>query len=309
MTTRDADTSPLDGWMAIVLAAGRGTRMRSTLPKVLHPVSGVPMVRLVCDALREAGFRELVVVTADGDDAVAEHAGPGVRIAVQTEPLGTGHAALAARSAVGDAPKVMIVNADLPLLTAGTLREMAQRHDASTPGRDGPVLTFLTAYLDDPTGYGRVIRRDGHVTGVVEESETDSVTRGVAEVNAGLYAASADWLWPALEGLAPGPRGERYLTSLMRLAVERDESVQTPQVVESNEVLARLFEDIDVPLIRRIHPAPTPGDVDEMRQSAKVAGYTIPKSPTREELQALLNATRGKPVARAGHMAGLRRRA
>ncbi len=77
-------------------------------------------------------------------------------------------------------------------------------------------------------------------------------------------------------------------------------------MVESNEVLARLFEDIDVPLIRRIHPAPTPGDVDEMRQSAKVAGYTIPKSPTREELQALLNATRGKPAARAVHMAVLR---
>jgi ribonuclease R len=77
-------------------------------------------------------------------------------------------------------------------------------------------------------------------------------------------------------------------------------------MVESNEVLARLFEDIDVPLIRRIHPAPTPGDVDEMRQSAKVAGYTIPKSPTREELQGLLNATRGTPAARAVHMAVLR---
>ena len=236
MTTRDADTSPLDGWMAIVLAAGHGTRMRSTLPKVLHPVSGVPMVKLVCDALREAGFRELVVVTADGDDAVAEHAGPGVRIAVQTEPLGTGHAALAARSAVGDAPKVMIVNADLPLLTAGTLREMAQRHDASTPGRDGPVLTFLTAYLDDPGGYGRVVRKNGRVQGIVEESETDATTRGEPEVNGGVYAARAAWLWPVLEALQPSPSGERYLTDAIGMAVEHGDTVQTYPVTESAEV-------------------------------------------------------------------------
>ena len=223
--------TPLDGWIAVILAAGRGTRMRSSTPKVLHPVCGRPMVRLVLDTVREAGFRDIVVVTSAEEDAVARAVDDSARVAVQSEPLGTGHAALAARAAAGETPQVMILNADVPLLTVRTLRELAQRHEQS-----GAVFTFLTAYLDDPTGYGRVIRRDGRVTAVVEDSDTDSATRGVPEVNAGLYAASAGWLWPALEGLEPGPRGERYLTSLVSLAVQRDEGVQTQQVTESTEV-------------------------------------------------------------------------
>ncbi len=226
-----SQSTPLDGWIAVILAAGRGTRMRSSMPKVLHPVCGRPMVRLVLDTVREAGFRDIVVVTSAGDDAVARALGDSARVAVQPEPLGTGHAALAARSAAGEAPQVMILNGFVPLLSVRTLRELAQHHEQS-----GAVFNFLTAHLDDPTGYGRVIRRDGRVTGVVEESETDSVTRDAAEVNAGLYAASAGWLWPALDGLEPGPRGERYLTSLVSLAAERDDGVQTQQVTESTEV-------------------------------------------------------------------------
>ncbi len=194
------------------------------------------MVRLVCDAAREAGFRELVLVTAEADGPVTRSVSPDlrssdVRIATQPEPLGTGDAALAARPQVGEAPKVMIVNADLPLISARTLREVAERHDAA----DVP-LTILTAYLDDPTGYGRVLRRDGRVRGVVEESETDASTRGEPEVNAGLYAAEAEWLWPLLERIQPGPRGECYLTDVIGLAVEREDGVQTCQVTDSAEV-------------------------------------------------------------------------
>ncbi len=226
----DRPTS-LDGWVAVVLAAGRGTRMRSSLPKVLHPVAGRPMVRLVVDTLREAGFRDTIVVTSAPDDPVAAALDGQARIAVQREPLGTGHAALAARAAAGEAPRVLILNADLPLLTVRTLREMIERHEQS-----GAVLTFLTAYLDDPTGYGRVIRRNGRVAAILEETETDATTRGEPEVNAGLYAAEAAWLWPVLEALEPGPRGERYLTDVIGQAVDRLERVQTYQVVESSEV-------------------------------------------------------------------------
>jgi bifunctional UDP-N-acetylglucosamine pyrophosphorylase / glucosamine-1-phosphate N-acetyltransferase len=226
----DRPTS-LDGWVAVVLAAGRGTRMRSSLPKVLHPVAGRPMVRLVTDTLREAGFRDVVVVTSAVDDAVATAVEGQARIAVQSEPLGTGHAALAARVAVGEASRLLILNADLPLLTVRTLREMIERHEQSDA-----VLTFLTAYLDDPTGYGRVVRRNGRVAGIVEETETDTATRGEPEVNAGLYAAEAAWLWPVLDALEAGPRGERYLTDVIGQAVDRLERVQTYQVVESSEV-------------------------------------------------------------------------
>ena len=221
--------------MAVILAAGRGTRMRSSVPKVLHPVAGRPMVRLVCDAAREAGVRELVVVTPDESGAVAQtvraELQPPARVAVQDEALGSGDAALAARAAAGEAPRVLILNADLPLLTARTLRELVGRHE-----QNGAVLTFLTAYLDDPTGYGRVLRRNGRVHGIVEETEIDASTRGEPEVNAGLYAADAGWLWPALAQLAPGPHGERYLTDVIGAAVASGERVQSYQVTESAEV-------------------------------------------------------------------------
>jgi len=219
-----------DGWAAVVLAAGSGTRMRSALPKVLHPVAGVPMVRLVADSLRAAGFPHIVVVAGAARDAIADAVGPDVRIAVQEQPLGTGHAALAARDAVGESAHVLILNADLPLLSVRTLREMSERHLAS-----GAVLSFLTAYLDDPTGYGRVIRRNGRVDGIVEERDADAATRGEPEVNGGLYAAEAVWLWPALAALAPGVGGERYLTDLIRAAV-RDGGVHPYQVQEAAEV-------------------------------------------------------------------------
>jgi bifunctional UDP-N-acetylglucosamine pyrophosphorylase/glucosamine-1-phosphate N-acetyltransferase len=205
--------------------------MRSRLPKVLHTVAGRPMVQLVCETVREAGFQDVVVVISDAEGDVAQAAGRLGRVALQSEALGTGHAALAARDAAAEAPRVMILNADLPLLTVRTLREMADRHE-----RSDSVLTFLTAYLDDPTGYGRVVRRNGRVAAIVEETETDAATRGEPEVNAGLYAANADWLWPTLQGLEPGPRGERYLTDVIALAVDRQERVQTFQVVESAEV-------------------------------------------------------------------------
>jgi bifunctional UDP-N-acetylglucosamine pyrophosphorylase/glucosamine-1-phosphate N-acetyltransferase len=205
--------------------------MRSRLPKVLHPVAGRSMVQLVCDTVREAGFRDLVVVASETTGEVGAAVRKCGRVAVQSEPLGTGHAALASRSEAGAASRVMILNADLPLLTARTLREMASRHEQSNA-----ALTFLTAYLDDPTGYGRVVRRNGRVAAIVEETETDAATRGEPEVNAGLYAAQADWLWPVLEELPPGPRGERYLTDVIAMAVEREERVQTYQVGESAEV-------------------------------------------------------------------------
>src|SRR4051812_9903256 len=131
------------GWVAVVLAAGRGTRMRSRLPKVLHPVAGRSMVRHVCEAVLAAGCEHIVVVTADAHDEVAEAVRasiPGVVIAEQGEPLGTGHAALAARIATGEASRVLILNGDLPLLTERTVRELMQRHDGSNS-----MLTFLTA--------------------------------------------------------------------------------------------------------------------------------------------------------------------
>lgn len=228
----------LDGWVAVVLAAGRGTRMRSSLPKVLHPVAGRPMLLLLCDTLRAAGCERIVVVTGAEDDEVARvvRGGvPGVVVAAQGEPLGTGHAALAARAAAGVAPRVLVVNGDLPLLTARTVGDLIAQHAGADSEAGATVLTFATALLADPTGYGRVLRRDGRVHSIVEETETDATTRAEIEVNVGLYAADAGWLWPTLEAITPGPRGECYLTDIVFRAVGHPGGAQTYTVLDAAE--------------------------------------------------------------------------
>jgi bifunctional UDP-N-acetylglucosamine pyrophosphorylase/glucosamine-1-phosphate N-acetyltransferase len=209
--------------------------MRSRLPKVLHPVAGKPMVRLVCDALREAGCTELVVVARSEEDEVARSVRewmPEARVVAQGEPLGTAHAALAARVAAGEASRVLIANGDLPLLSADAVRTCMSHHDGSPS-----VLTFLSAVLDDPAGYGLVIRDGGRVRAVVEHDDLTGVSTAAGEVNVGVYAADAAWLWPALGAIEPGAQGERYLTDAIGRAAEHPEGVQA--VVLSDQTAAR----------------------------------------------------------------------
>jgi bifunctional UDP-N-acetylglucosamine pyrophosphorylase/glucosamine-1-phosphate N-acetyltransferase len=220
----------LEGWTAVILAAGRGTRMRSAMPKALHPVAGVPMVRLVANAARAAGFREIVVVVSPDGEAVAEAAGPGAKRAIQEEPLGTGHAALAGVREAGEASNIAILNADVPLLTAETLAQTAQRHLEL----DAPV-TFVTAVVDDPTGWGRVVRREGLVDGVVEEVDADFGVREIREVNVGLYMAKAEWLKQALDLIEPSAGGELYLTDIVEMAVDSG-GVETYRIRDASEV-------------------------------------------------------------------------
>lgn len=221
----------LRGWTGIVLAAGPGTRMRSAVPKVLHPVAGVPMVRLVCNLLREAGCDQIVVVASPGSYAdIADAVGEGVTTVVQAQPLGMGDATLAAREAVGVGRNVLMLHADMPLLTTRTLLEMAGRHVAVDH-----ALTISTAYLEDPRGYGRVERRNGKVQGIVLEADLPAAQRGQPEVNAGLYAADADWLWTTLAALPRSDRGEVGLAGLIALAVQHG-GVEAYQVTEAVEV-------------------------------------------------------------------------
>jgi len=220
---------PLAGWTAVILAAGRGTRMRSALPKALHPVAGVPMVRHVANAARGAGFDQIVVVVSPEGEAIAEAAGDATA-AVQSEPLGTGHAALAGVSAVEDASNIAILNGDLPLLTAETLAAAAQRHLEADA-----TLTFVTAEVEDPTGYGRVDRKVGRVHAIVEEVDTDADTRSINEINVGLYVARADWLRNALAQLEPSTSGELYLTDVVAAAVS-DGAVETHRLASADEV-------------------------------------------------------------------------
>ncbi|MBM4411419.1 MAG: UDP-N-acetylglucosamine diphosphorylase/glucosamine-1-phosphate N-acetyltransferase [Chloroflexi bacterium] len=251
----------LAGWTAVVLAGGPGTRMRSASPKALHPVAGVPMVRLVCDLLRAAGCTAIVVVAREAIDEIGVAAGEHVRMARQDGGRGTAHAVLASREAARESGPLLLLHGDMPLLTTRTLLEMAGRHLAAPSS-----LTFLTAYLSDPKGYNRVERRNGKVHGIVAEADLSPAMRGAPEVDAGMYAVEAGWLWHALTAVTPAPSGELALSDLIGLAV-RGEGVEAYQVAETAEVLP-VNDRVDLARAERILR-------DRVRERLMLEGVTL----------------------------------
>jgi bifunctional UDP-N-acetylglucosamine pyrophosphorylase/glucosamine-1-phosphate N-acetyltransferase len=199
----------------VILAAGQGTRMRSRLPKVLHDICGRPMIAWPVSAALEAGATKVVVV--DGPQRALDGRLPdGVELAVQPEPNGTGGAVLAAVDHFDDGP-VIVLNGDAPLVTGHALLGLLEAHAAQ-----GAQATLASMALDDPTGYGRVVRRpDGTVARVVETKLTSDATAdelAIHEVNAGLYAFEGAALKEALERLTPdNAQGELYLPSTVEL--------------------------------------------------------------------------------------------
>lgn len=224
-------STSLRGWTAVVLAAGRGVRMRSSRPKALHEVAGRPMLRLLLDALAGAGCERAVVVSSAGDDPVAAAAREaGALVAVQREPRGTADAARSAAEMVGEAGRVLIAHGDLPLLTPGSLAALADAHLEARA-----TLSLLTAEVEDPSGYGRIVRSGGSVTAIVEEADADAAARAIREINVGVYAAEAAWLWPALASLAPSDGGEVYLPDAVRAAIEGGRGVIALPLADASE--------------------------------------------------------------------------
>ncbi|GMV49583.1 UDP-N-acetylglucosamine diphosphorylase/glucosamine-1-phosphate N-acetyltransferase [Nitrospirales bacterium NOB] len=232
-------SSSVPGLGVIIMAAGLGKRMKSSLAKVLHPVAGRPMVRYVLDiACRLAEQGVAVVVGHQGADVrkVVESAGAQVAVAEQVQQLGTGHAVLQARPLFTGQPgcrptRYLILNGDTPLLTESTLRELLAMHDAQ-----GAAVTLLTAVLDDASGYGRVIRRrrdewltgapDNAVQAIVEDKDASDEQRTVRESNVGTYVVDGDFLFPALDRLDPrNAQGEYYLTDIVQTAVRQGKTV------------------------------------------------------------------------------------
>ena len=219
---------------AIVLAAGKGTRMRTDLPKVLHPAAGRPLVSWVTDAVTGAGVDEVVVVIGHGAEVVAEALPDGARTVVQESQDGTGHATLVAIEALGDVSgdTLLVVPGDSPLISAATLGALLAAHAAN-----GAACTLLTARLPDPTGYGRVIRADGRVTAVVEETDADEAQRAVDEVAVSTYVFDGGALRDALGRVGTdNEQGEMYLTDAVALLAASG-GVEALPAAEPDEVL------------------------------------------------------------------------
>ncbi|MGU8082610.1 bifunctional UDP-N-acetylglucosamine diphosphorylase/glucosamine-1-phosphate N-acetyltransferase GlmU [Burkholderia pyrrocinia] len=217
----------------VILAAGTGKRMRSALPKVLHPLAGRPLLSHVIDTARTLQPSRLVVVVGHGAERVqAAVAAPDVQFAVQAEQLGTGHAVRQALPLLDPAQPTLVLYGDVPLTRASTLQHLV---DAARDGRYG----ILTVTLDDPTGYGRIVRdAAGFVTRIVEQKDASPEELKIAEINTGIIVTPTAQLSMWLGALKnENAQGEYYLTDVVELAIEAGFEVVTAQPDDEWETL------------------------------------------------------------------------
>lgn len=221
--------------VTVILAAGKGTRMKSVLPKVLHQAAGKPMVQHVIDAARLAGARRNIVVVGFGAELVRSALRGKVEIVVQAEQLGTGHAVRMAEPLLkAEHGTVMVLCGDTPLLTGALLSRLYEAHKKARA-----KATVLTAIMPDATGYGRVIRSTtGAVEKIVEDKDATDEERKVQEVNSGIYCFAADALFSALaEVNCDNAQGEYYLPDVLSILREKGEKIWAVAAEDYEETL------------------------------------------------------------------------
>ncbi|MGE3176056.1 MAG: bifunctional UDP-N-acetylglucosamine diphosphorylase/glucosamine-1-phosphate N-acetyltransferase GlmU [Vicinamibacterales bacterium] len=197
----------------VILAAGKGTRMRSSLPKVLHRVAELPLIEWVLRVARGLDPETITVILGHGADVVRSAiAGADVQTVLQEPQLGTGHALLQARGALdGRAGRVLVLSGDVPLLTGRSVSRLLAAQAAS-----GSAVVLASAVVDDPTGYGRVVRDSGRMVAVVEDRDATEPQRAIREINSGIYVFALESLFEALAGLGTSnAQGEFYLPDLV----------------------------------------------------------------------------------------------
>ncbi len=209
---------------AILLAAGQGTRMKSKLSKVLHPVAGQPMIWHALHAIQEATTEKPVVVVGHAAQGVIQYLGDSAQTVLQEPQLGTGHAVMQAESVLkGKTDLVVVCYSDMPLLRGVTLKKLVEMQR----NNKGPI-SMLTVIADEPRGFGRIVRKaDGTVGAIVEEYVATPEQLQIKELNVGGYCFEADWLWDALKRIPKNPKkGEYYLTDAIELAANDGLPVQ-----------------------------------------------------------------------------------
>jgi bifunctional UDP-N-acetylglucosamine pyrophosphorylase/glucosamine-1-phosphate N-acetyltransferase len=220
----------------VIIAAGKGTRMKSSLAKVLHPLAGRPLISHVLNlALRLSPQRLLAVVGHQAEAVRAVCEPQGVTCVLQEPQLGTGHAVAQTESALADfSGDVLILYGDVPLLQPATVRALWEEHQ-----RQRAAVTVLTAFLDDPTGYGRIIRdAQGRMVRIVEERDATEAERALHEVNSGIYCLQASFLFPALRQVGrDNAQGEQYLTDVVTVAVAEQRPVAHVTVPDPQEIM------------------------------------------------------------------------
>lgn len=212
---------------AVVLAAGRGSRMAgeggpTNFPKVLRQACGRPLIRYVLDALGSAGVTDITVIIGFGADQLLQELGDSVGYVFQSEQLGSGHAVACAAPKLAAKPGIAVIMCgDSPLFTPATIQGLLETLDDKQAR-----IALASAVLDDPTGYGRIIRDEhGNITRIVEQKGASEEDLAVKEVNGGCYAFDSEWLWANIGRMEKNPAGELNLTDLVRVAISDGEKV------------------------------------------------------------------------------------
>ncbi|HTN72536.1 MAG TPA: bifunctional UDP-N-acetylglucosamine diphosphorylase/glucosamine-1-phosphate N-acetyltransferase GlmU [Methylomirabilota bacterium] len=220
----------------ILLAAGQGTRMKSSLPKVLHPLGGKPLFLHAVGVAKRLKPSKIAVVIGHGAGAIREaYVGDDVTWVTQEQQLGTGHAVLCAKNNFADfCGDLLILSGDVPLIQERTLNAMVETHI-----KHKAPLTLLTALLDMPKGYGRILRdARGDLTGIVEEKDANDAQKQIREVNAGAYIALPQFLFPALEQVKNDNRqGEYYLPDVVTIGLGQGQKIATVRVDDPREMM------------------------------------------------------------------------
>ncbi len=221
---------------AVILAAGKGTRMKSELPKVIHKALGKPMVEYSIEAAVEAGadMSDVCLVVGHKADMVKDVVGEGVTYVLQEEQLGTGHAVKCAKEFIGTDGLTMVLCGDTPLITGATLKTLVDTHIA-----ENNAITVLTAKVDDPTGYGRIIKdEDGNFIKIVEQKDASEEEQKVNEINSGMYLFGSDILSQTLDMIDNNnAQGEYYLTDTIEIVKNKNLGrVATVVVEDANEI-------------------------------------------------------------------------
>ena len=207
----------MNDFHAIILAAGKGSRMGVDIPKVLIPLCVRPMISHILDALADLGISAPVIVVGKQHQAFEETLNGEIIYAVQEEQYGSGHAVMCARDASPTTGHLLVMCGDSPLFRVETIHTLMNTHRAA-----GSAVTLVSALLDDPYGYGRILRNaSGEITGVAEEKSATPEQKAVREINGGCYAFIAQWLWDNIHLLTRNEAGELNLTQMVDIAIRQ----------------------------------------------------------------------------------------
>lgn len=221
-------------YSAVILAAGKGVRMKSDLPKVVHRAAGKPLVAHVVNAVQAAGVNEIVLVVGHGREHVQALFGDSsINFAIQEQQLGTGHALMQARKQVPADNTVLVLAGDTPLLRSSSLKILMDHHQTSRA-----AATVLTTCLEQPYGYGRVVRdKDGQFMRIVEEKDASPEEKSITEINSGIYCFQASQVFPVLQQLQPAnAQGEYYLTDVLEILKAKGQRVEVVMAAVPEEI-------------------------------------------------------------------------